>query len=85
MQEGYYGGGGVRRLSRAEIRRMKENMQKVPLVQEKSNRYHKKEVEEAEALLENLEAFETHESKQAPQEEKIWFFQKIKNFLFHKS
>ena len=40
MTEHYYWWwNGVKRLSRAEIRKMKENMQKTPLVQEKANKY----------------------------------------------
>ena len=33
---------------------MKENMQKTPLVQEKSNKYHRLEEEKAEKLLNNI-------------------------------
>ena len=52
MTEHYYWWwNGVKRLSRAEIRKMKENMQKTPLVQEKSNKYHRLEEEKAEKLL----------------------------------
>ena len=44
MTEHYYWWwNGVKRLSRAEIRKMKENMQKTPLVQEKANKYHRLE------------------------------------------
>ena len=49
MTEHYYWWwNGVKRLSRAEIRKMKENMQKTPLVQEKANKYHRLEEEKAE-------------------------------------
>jgi hypothetical protein len=34
---------------------MKENMQKTPLIQEKSDRYHRKEILEAETILEEIE------------------------------
>jgi hypothetical protein len=33
---------------------MKENMQKTPLIQEKSDRYHRKEILEAEDILEKI-------------------------------
>lgn len=45
----------MKRLSRDEIRKMKENMQKTPLIQEKSDRYHRKEILEAETILEEIE------------------------------
>ena len=55
MTEQYYWWwNGVKRLSRAEIRKMKENMQKTPLVQEKSNRYHRLEEEKADNLLNSI-------------------------------
>lgn len=84
MQESYSWGRSIRRLSRAEIKKMKENMQKTPLIQEKSEQYHKKESLEAEALLEK---FETSTSKHQEQwsiekKENIWFFQKLKAYLF---
>ena len=44
MQESYNWGKGIRKLSKIEIRKMKENMQKTPLIQEKSDRYHRKEI-----------------------------------------
>ena len=55
MSEQYYWWwNSVRRLSRSEIRKMKENMQKTPLVQEKSNKYHRIEEEKAENLLKSI-------------------------------
>lgn len=85
MTEQYYWwSNGIRRLSKTEIRRMKENMQKTPLVQEKSNKYHRIEEEKAEKLLntiineQNEEIIKTMEESQ----EKVWFIEKIKKYLF---
>lgn len=59
MQEKYASSTGIRRLSRAEIKKMKENMQKVPLVQEQAERYHRSEAKQAEQLLENIQTIGT--------------------------
>lgn len=59
MQEKYASNTGIRRLSRAEIKKMKENMQKVPLVQEQAERYHRSEAKQAEQLLENIQTIGT--------------------------
>lgn len=59
MQEKYASNTGIRRLSRAEIRKMKENMQKVPWVQEQAERYHRSEAKQAEQLLENIQTIGT--------------------------
>ena len=45
----------MKRLSRDEIRKMKENMQKAPLIQKQAEQYHNKESKEAEALLNKIE------------------------------
>lgn len=86
MTEQYYWWwNGVKRLSRAEIRKMKENMQKTPLIQEKSNNYHRIEEEKAEELLSDI-IQEAHSSKEIEEQKelkkKIWFFERIKNYLF---
>lgn len=84
MQEHYSWWGSIRKLSKTEIRKMKENMQKTPLIQEKSDRYHDKEVLEADLLLESVEiqssSKESHHKPLTPK--KIWFFQKLKAYLF---
>ena len=55
MTEHYYWWwNGVKRLSRTEIRKMKENMQKTPLVQEKSKEYLRLEEENAEKLITSI-------------------------------
>ncbi len=86
MSEHYYWWSWwVKRLSRAEIRKMKENMQKTPLIQEKSNNYHRIEEEKAEELLNDI-IQEAHSSKEIEEQKelkkKIWFFERIKNYLF---
>ena len=45
----------MKRLSRDEIRKMKENMQKTPLIQKQAEQYHNKESKEAESLLNKIE------------------------------
>lgn len=84
MQEKYASNTGIKRLSRAEIRKMKENMQKVPFVQEQAERYHRSEAKQAEQLLENIQSIENQKPipKMKKQEKKIWFLQKLKNYLF---
>lgn len=44
----------VQRLSPGEIKKMKKNMKKVPIISLKSDIYHKKEEQEAERVLEEL-------------------------------
>ena len=51
MQESYWWGGRVKRLSPAQIRKMKENMRKVPEIQKKSELYHRNEELAAEDIL----------------------------------
>jgi len=88
MTEQYYWWwNGVKRLSRAEIRKMKENMQKTPLVQEKSNRYHRLEEEKADNLLNSIINETDNVGKdnvniQESEEKKLWLIDKIKRYLF---
>ncbi len=88
MTEQYYWWwNGVKRLSRAEIRKMKENMQKTPLVQEKSNRYHRLEEEKADNLLDSIINETDNVGKdnvniQESEEKKLWLIDKIKKYLF---
>ena len=88
MTEHYYWWwNGVKRLSRAEIRKMKENMQKTPLVQEKSNKYHRLEEEKAEKLLTSIVNEEENISKRVIEKEekstkKLWLIDRIKKYLF---
>ena len=86
MSEQYYWWwNSVRRLSRSEIRKMKENMQKTPLVQEKSNKYHRIEEEKAENLLKSIidETEQRNDNlKEEEQQKKLWLIQKIKKYLF---
>ena len=51
MQESYWWGGRVKRLSPSQIRKMKENMRKVPEIQKKSELYHRNEELVAEDIL----------------------------------
>ena len=88
MTEHYYWWwNGIKRLSRAEIRKMKENMQKTPLVQEKSNKYHRLEEEKAEKLLTSIVNEEENISKRVIEKEekstkKLWWIDRIKKYLF---
>ncbi len=82
MQESYNLGKSIRKLSKAEIRKMKENMQKTPLIQEKSDRYHRKEILEAETILEEIETPSLTIKQEKWKIKKIWFFEKIKAYLF---
>jgi len=82
MQESYNWGKGIRKLSKIEIRKMKENMQKTPLIQEKSDRYHRKEILEAEDILEKIVKPSPVIKQEQWEIKKIWFFEKIKAYLF---
>lgn len=88
MTEHYYWWwNGVKRLSRTEIRKMKENMQKTPLVQEKSNKYHRLEEEKAENLLNSIVNETDNISNdnvniKESEEKKLWLIDKIKKYLF---
>ena len=86
MSEQYYWWwNSVRKLSRSEIKKMKENMKKTPLVQEKSNIYHRLEEEKAENLLKSI-IDETEQGsnniKEYEEQEKLWLIQRIKKYLF---
>ena len=86
MSEQYYWWwNSVKRLSRSEIRKMKENMKKTPLVQEKSKEYHRLEEEKAENLLKSIidETEQRNDNfKEEEEQKKIWLIQKIKKYLF---
>ena len=82
MQESYNWGKGIRKLSKIEIRKMKENMQKTPLIQEKSDRYHRKEILEAEDILEKIVKPSPVIEQEKWEIKEIWFFEKIKAYLF---
>ena len=86
MSEQYYWWwNSVKKLSRSEIRKMKENMQKTPLVQEKSNKYHRIEEEKAENLLKSIidETEQRNDNlKEEEEQKKLWLIQKIKKYLF---
>ena len=84
MQENYYSWSSwVKRLSKSEIRKMKENMRKTPLVQEKSEKYHNIEVEKAEDLLNQIEEDKiTIKPTKKSEEKKVWWVKKIYNYLF---
>lgn len=84
MQENYHGGKSIRKLSKQELQKMKENMQKTPLIQAQAERYHRSESKEADQLLIQLEASSSSvkATSRPSKQEKIWFFQKIKNYLF---
>lgn len=86
MTEQYYWwSNGIRRLSRFEIRKMKENMQKTPLIQEKSKKYHRLEEEKAEDLLNTIINEPVKEESIKNLEEtpkKVWFIEKIRKYLF---
>ena len=49
---GQFVGGGKRSLPPSVIKTMKKNMKKVPVIQEKSEEYHKYEKEAADKLIE---------------------------------
>lgn len=84
MQESYTGSHRIKRLSPQQIRKMKENMRKVPLIQAKSDQYHQSEAEHAEHLLNTIEQETPIVSQLIKSEktEKLSRFQKIKKYLF---
>lgn len=86
MQEQYHWGNRIKKLSKHEIKKMKENMQKTPIIQEKADQYHRLEGEEADKLLEHLE-YEQNITKKEPIKEnkkKIWFLKQLKLYFFWK-
>lgn len=88
MQESYWWGGRVKRLSPAQIRKMKENMRKVPEIQKKSELYHRNEELAAEDILatqldSTLEKKEINKSHlESPTEKRKTRWGKIKSALF---
>lgn len=83
MQETYNGNSRKIKLSPQEIRKMKENMQKVPEIQKKSDLYHHLEEKEAEKLLRDIIDSPPTRSFKKPNKQKLSFREKIK-FLFKK-
>ena len=83
MQENYSGSNRRIKLSSQEIRKMKDNMKKVPEIQKKADSYHRFEEKEAEELLKDI----TEDSSIKPTEyantEKTSLREKIK-LLFKK-
>lgn len=84
MQEFYNWSGQIKRLSPHQIRKMKENMRKVPEIQKKSEIYHLSESENAEKLLNQyMEKEDNHQIKNTSTNgEKITVWQKIIKYLF---
>ena len=88
MQESYWWGGRVKRLSPSQIRKMKENMRKVPEIQKKSELYHRNEELAAEDILttqldstvENKRIEKTEFEPSIAKEKTRW--EKIKSALF---
>ena len=88
MQESYWWGGRVKRLSPSQIRKMKENMRKVPEIQKKSELYHRNEELAAEDILttqldstvENKRIEQTEFEPSIEKEKTRW--KKIKSALF---
>ena len=88
MQESYWWGGRVKRLSPSQIRKMKENMRKVPEIQKKSELYHRNEELAAEDIL-TTQLDSTVENKEvnkpnleSPTEKTKTRWEKIKSALF---
>lgn len=50
----YRWGNYTQYISPSQIKKMKKNMQKVPIIQSKSEKYHKKEEQEADKLLSKI-------------------------------
>ena len=88
MQETYNGNSRKIKLSPQEIRKMKENMQKVPEIQKKSELYHRNEELAAEDILttqldstvENKRIEKTEFEPSIEKEKTRW--EKIKSALF---
>lgn len=88
MQESYWWGGRVKRLSPVQIRKMKENMRKVPEIQKKSELYHRNEELAAEDILTTqlnwtIEKKEVNKPNlKSPTEKTKTRWEKIKSALF---
>ena len=87
MQESYWWGGRVKRLSPSQLRNMKENMRKVPEIQKKSELYHRNEelaedilATQLDSTLEKKEINKPH--LESPTEKKKTRWGKIKSALF---
>ncbi|HMS90678.1 MAG TPA: hypothetical protein PKC87_00445 [Candidatus Absconditabacterales bacterium] len=57
----YRGGVYTQHISRREIENMKKNMKKVPVIQLKTEIYHKKEAHEADKILYNIYQEDNHQ------------------------
>lgn len=84
MQEHYYWWPQRQKLSSWEIKKMKENMRKVPEIKKKADLYHESEVQAIERLLDTYVQEEKNEiswpiKNSSP---RLTFWQQIKNYLF---
>lgn len=82
----YINSGTVKKLSAKELRKMQENMQKVPTIQKKEKKYYEKEKKSADEIIKKLEKAPSSAEKiinnNAHQEEKETIWKKLKNYLF---
>lgn len=83
MQETYSGSSRRIRLSSREIRKMKENMKKVPEIQKKSDAYHRLESQEADKILNSISEAPPEQKKEQQENSKKSLREKIK-LLFNK-
>ena len=83
MQESYSGSNRRIKLSSREIRKMKDNMKKVPEIQKKADSYHRFEEKEAEELLKDITENSSIKPTEYANTEKPSFREKIK-LLFKK-
>ena len=83
MQESYSGSNRRIKLSSREIRKMKDNMKKVPEIQKKADSYHRFEEKEAEELLKDITENSSIKPTEYANTEKTSLREKIK-LLFKK-
>ena len=86
IREQYINPGRVKKLSPKELRKMQENMQKVPTIQKIEKKYHEEEKRNADVIIKKLEKAPSSEekiiNKNAHQKEKETIWKKLKNYLF---
>ena len=86
----YKGWGHKKYISQKEIEHMKKNMKKVPIISLKSDIYHKKEIQEAEHILEEIPQIKTEQENTSENNNnthnknyKKWRISKIRSLREH--
>ena len=84
MVEVFWWWGWHKQLPRRKIQEMKKNMQKVPIIKAKSDKYHKKQSDEAEETLKQIKDIPKHKKnniRRIKEEQNETIREKIRKYI----